>query len=78
MKMNAIETHAKSVLLHTLGNINHDSSKQIIFRHLKEKGMNVRLRRSAVKALRKYACDEVSKYVNEIEFLLDLKLKMKI
>ena len=54
-----IEINAKSIILHTLGNTNHELSKPLLLRYLKDPKYHTRLRRSAAKALRHYTCHEV-------------------
>ena len=47
----AIELKARNVLIHSLGNLNHPDSKQILLQHLDPRFNHPRLRRSAAKHL---------------------------
>ena len=49
----------KSVLLHSIGNAGHASSREHIIEHAKANHGHPEIRHTAMKALRHYSCEEV-------------------
>ena len=55
--------HAKSVLLHALGNAAHPRSREFIASYAAPNTGHGDIRHTAMQALRQYTCEEVSAYL---------------